>query len=124
MIQWYLKTLHIKEKMLAKKIRNKGTQINYIDASNGSFDGQEPPDSFVDLKSELIVGSFLSVKTHFNLTHSQEKSRDLNEVLNEAYFFNISREIIFAIRKKWIPYFKNKATSGSYYFKIQNLLPR
>ena len=86
--------------MLAKKIRNKGTQINYIDASNGSFDGQEPPDSFVDLKSELIVGSFLSVKTHFNLTHSQEKSRDLNEVLNEAYFFNIFREIIFAIRKK------------------------
>ena len=50
--------------MLAKKIRNKGTQINYIDASNGSFDGQEPPDSFVDLKLELTVGSFLSVKAH------------------------------------------------------------
>lgn len=70
--------LHIKKKRLARKIRNKDTQINDIDASNGSFDGHEPPDGFVDLKSQFIVGSFLSVKTHFDLTYSQETSRDVD----------------------------------------------
>ena len=58
-------------------MRNNGTQINYIDANNVLFDGLKPPDTFLDLKSELIFGSFVSVKAHIDLTHSQKKSRNV-----------------------------------------------
>ena len=48
-------------------MRNNGTQIDEIDASNVLFDGLKPPDGLVGLKSELIFGSFVSVKAHIKI---------------------------------------------------------
>ena len=64
-------------KIQEREMRNTGTEINYIDANNVLFDGLKPPDTFLDLKSELIFGSFVSVKAHIDLTHSQKKSRNV-----------------------------------------------
>ena len=64
-------------KIQEREMRNNGTEINYIDANNVLFDGLKPPDTFLDLKSELIFGSFVSVKAHIDLTHSPKKSRNV-----------------------------------------------
>ena len=64
-------------KIQEREMRNNGTQIDEIDASNVLFDGLKPPDGLVGLKSEFIFGSFVSVKAQIGLTHSQKKSRNV-----------------------------------------------
>ena len=54
-------------KIQEREMRNNGTQIDEIDASNVLFDGLKPPDGLVGLKSELIFGSFVSVKAHIKI---------------------------------------------------------
>ena len=65
-------------KIQEREMRNNSTQIDEIEASNVLFDGLKPPDGFVGLKSELIFGTFVSVKAHIDLTHSQKKSRNVS----------------------------------------------
>ena len=73
-------------------MRNNGTQIDEIDASNVLFDGLKPPDGLVGLKSELIFGSFLSVKAHIRIRHILRKSREMlaqrlpEKCLNTEFF--------------------------------------
>ena len=70
-------------KIQEREMRNNSTQINEIDASNVLFDGLKPPDGLVGLKSELIFGSFVSVKAHTNLAHSQRSLEMLAQRLPE-----------------------------------------
>ena len=70
-------------KIQKREMRNNGTQIDEIDASNVLFDGLKPPDGLVGLKSELIFGSFVSVKAHTDLAHSQKSLEMLAQRLPE-----------------------------------------
>ena len=84
-------------KIQEREIRNNGIPIDEIDASNVQFDGLKPPDGFVGLKSELIFGSFVSVKAHIRIKHIQirhilRKSRQMlaqrlpEKCLNTEFF--------------------------------------
>ena len=84
-------------KIQEREMRNNGTQIDEIDASNVLFDGLKPPDGLVGLKSELIFGSFVSVKAHIRIRHIQirhilRKSREMlaqrlpEKCLNTEFF--------------------------------------
>ena len=55
------------------------------------FDGLKPPDGLVGLKSEMIFGSFVSVKAHTDLAHSQKSLEMLaqrlpQKCLNTEFF--------------------------------------
>ena len=70
-------------KIQEREMRNNGTQIDEIDASNVLFDGLKPPDGLVGLKSELIFGSFVSVKAHTDLAYCQKSLEMLAQRLPE-----------------------------------------
>ena len=81
-------------KIQEREMRNNGLQIDEIDASNVLFDGLKPPDGLVGLKSELIFGSFVSIKAHIDLAHSQKKSRNVGSKTAQK----VSKYGVFLVR--------------------------
>ena len=81
-------------KIQEREMRNNGTQIDEIDASNVLFDGLKPPDGLVGLKSELIFGSFVSIKAHIDFAHSQKKSSNVGSKTAQK----VSKYGVFLVR--------------------------
>ena len=78
-------------KIQEREMRNNGTQIDEIDASNVLFDGLKPPDGLVGLKSELILVHLCQLK-HTLIWHILRKSLEMlaqrlpKKCLNTEFF--------------------------------------
>lgn len=74
----------------------------------------------------MEVGTLVNVRGKLDLSRSEEKTVKVTgrivRVLNNAYLFNKSGDVVLPLWEDWIKFFTERVEKGSDYFRITNLL--